>query len=109
MVTDNAMSAERNVSEPLDVDAFSREVFELIVNAHRCILCWRTNPKRKGKMSNRTLVELNHDCCPREEELLEWAKAMRNYMSSGDKRKLPNGVTFKHMRHHSEPDPMEEK
>jgi hypothetical protein len=47
-VTDNAMSAERNVSEPLDVDAFSREVFELLVNAHRCILCWRTNPKRNA-------------------------------------------------------------
>jgi hypothetical protein len=44
-VTDNAMSAACNVSEPLDVDAFSREVFELIVNAHRCILCWRTNPE----------------------------------------------------------------
>lgn len=59
-------------------------------------------------MSNRTLVELNHDFCPRDEELLKWAKSMRLYMTSGDPKFLPYGVTFKHMRHHSEPDPMAE-
>ncbi len=58
-------------------------------------------------MSNRTLVELNHDYWPRsDEELLDWARSMVHYMHSGDKRVLPRGVTFKHMRHHSEPDPM---
>lgn len=60
-------------------------------------------------MSNRTLVELNHDYCPPDEDrkLLIWARAMRVYMCSGDKEWLPSGVTFKAMRHHSEPDPMQ--
>lgn len=58
-------------------------------------------------MSNRTLVELNHDYCPGDDSArLEWAKAMRLYMGSGNKEHLPRGVTFKHMRHHSDPDPM---
>lgn len=55
-------------------------------------------------MSNRTLVELNHDYCPHATaDLLQWAQAMQNYMSSGDPRRLPPGVTFVNMRHHSEP------
>lgn len=59
-------------------------------------------------MSNRTLVELNHDFCPGRspQALVEWAAKMANYMGSGDKRDLPYGVTFKHIRHHSDPDPM---
>ncbi len=59
-------------------------------------------------MSNRTLVELNHDYSPgtSDDALLRWARAMRTYFGSGDKRDLPQGVTFKHIRHHSEPDPM---
>jgi hypothetical protein len=60
-------------------------------------------------MSNRTLVELNHDCCPREGDLIKWARAMKTYMSSGDPRELPQGVTLKHMRHHSEPDPLRDR
>lgn len=58
-------------------------------------------------MSNRTLVELNHDFCPRAGEELAWAMALANYMTSGDKAFLPYGVTFKSRRHHSEPDPMQ--
>ena len=60
-------------------------------------------------MSNRTIVELNHDFCPgrSNQALLEWAAKMADYMRSGDKSRLPYDVTFKHMRHHSEPDPME--
>ena len=56
-------------------------------------------------MSNRTLVELNHDYCPRDAELEAWAKQMQVFMRSGDKDELPRGVTWKHSRHHSEPDP----
>jgi hypothetical protein len=58
-------------------------------------------------MSIRTLVELNHDHSPdlgNEKTMLAWA-----YMRSGDKEQLPRGVTFKHMRHHSAPDPMPEQ
>ncbi len=57
-------------------------------------------------MSNRTVVELNHDFCPTDDQLLNWANKMRSYMHSGDKKELPNGVTFDHIRHHSDPDPM---
>ena len=61
-------------------------------------------------MSNRSTLEFNHDFCPRNGvELLKWAKVLRTYLGSGDKCDLPQGVTFKHMRHHSEPDPMEGK
>ena len=55
-------------------------------------------------MSYRTLVELNHDYCPTDEKLLEWAKAMVLYMRSGDQKLLPKGVTWKDMRHHSDPE-----
>ena len=61
-------------------------------------------------MSNRTLVELNHDYCPNpngDKQMLLWAIAMVNYMRLGDKSCLPTGVTFKHMRHHSEPCPLD--
>lgn len=57
-------------------------------------------------MSNRTLIELNHDFCPNDAILLEWAKSMQTYMRSGDPADLPEGVTFKHMRHHSQPCPL---
>ena len=62
-------------------------------------------------MSYRTLVELNHDFCPGRspQALAEWAAKMVNYMSSGDKHELPYGVTFKAIRHHSEPDPMAQR
>jgi hypothetical protein len=61
-------------------------------------------------VSNRTLVELNHDMGPLygdKERLLAWATKMAAYVRTGDKRLLPPGVTFKHIRHHSEADPME--
>ena len=59
-------------------------------------------------MSNRTLVELNHDYCPHtEEEIFRWAEAICHYMSSGDPERLPYGVTFKNRRHHSDTCPLE--
>lgn len=54
-------------------------------------------------MSNRTIVELNHDYSPKTEQLTQWAEAIRTYLRSGDKSFLPQGVTFISMRHHSEP------
>lgn len=61
-------------------------------------------------MSNRSLLEFNHDFCPGVRDpdgLLRWALMMADYMRNGDKTSLPRGVTFKHFRHHSDPDPME--
>jgi hypothetical protein len=59
-------------------------------------------------VSNRTIVELNHDYCPRDDahELIEWALRMRYYMGNADPAYLPNGVTFLHYRHHSETCPL---
>jgi len=60
-------------------------------------------------MSNRTLVELNHDYCPNldnEEALLKWGEAIALYMKSGMSDYLPQGVEFKHIRHHTDPDPV---
>lgn len=60
-------------------------------------------------MSYRTLVELNHDYCPSlldDAAVLKWGRQMAMYMAAAHKDDLPRGVTFKHLRHHSEPDPM---
>lgn len=60
------------------------------------------------KMSNRTLVELNHDYVPfNEERKAQWVEKMCRYMSSGDPKDLPTGVTFKNIRHHSTECPLE--
>lgn len=60
-------------------------------------------------MSNRTLVELNHGLGPgrSSQALAEWAAKIASYLRSGDKSYLPGGVTFKHVRHHSDSDPIE--
>ncbi len=59
-------------------------------------------------MSNRTIIELNHDRCPHDndEELLAWARSMRYYMGNADESYLPDGVTFLHYRHHSQNCPL---
>jgi hypothetical protein len=61
-------------------------------------------------MSNRSMLEFNHDYSPRysDEALIAWAKAMRLYLGSGDPTMLPRGVTFFGMRHHSDPCPLGE-
>lgn len=60
-------------------------------------------------MSNRSLLEINHDTTPHnDDEILKWGKAMVQYLSSGDPRRLPNGVTWFGMRHHSEDCPLGE-
>lgn len=60
-------------------------------------------------VSQRTLVELNHDFGPRDDDgsLLEWARALRHYLNSGDPKLLPHGVTFLQRRHHSEGCPVQ--
>jgi hypothetical protein len=55
-------------------------------------------------MSFRTVVELNHDYCPREEEMLAWAEKIVNYLRSGDPGLLPVGIRFMAVRHHSAPE-----
>ena len=58
-------------------------------------------------MGNRTMLEINHDTTPHgDAELLEWAKKMKAYLSSGQPNLLPNGVTWFGMRHHSEECPL---
>lgn len=61
-------------------------------------------------MSNRSLIEINHDYCPRDDAAcLELGRALQAYMRAADVRELPAGVVRKHYRHHSEPDPMKGK
>jgi hypothetical protein len=57
-------------------------------------------------MSNRTMLEFNHDYCPRDEDLIAFAKDLQTYMRSGDPKLLPYGVTWFGMRHHSTPCPL---
>ena len=54
-------------------------------------------------MSNRTMLEINHDTTPHTpEERLDWVNAMCAYLSTGNPSLLPKGVTWFGMRHHSE-------
>lgn len=60
-------------------------------------------------MSNRTMLEINHDFTLRnDDQLLAWAKAMDRYLASGDPELLPDGVTWFGMRHHTDDCPMGE-
>lgn len=60
-------------------------------------------------MSNHTLLEFNHDYVPAQEDRKSYADQLCLYMSSGDKRFLPDGVSFLKMFHHSDPFPFIQK
>lgn len=54
-------------------------------------------------MSNLTLMQINHDFCPRDEEAAKtFGLSMQAYLRSGDTSFLPEGVRFINMRHHSD-------
>lgn len=57
-------------------------------------------------MSQRSMLEFNHDHSPSNEEFDAWALALRRYLRSGDPKLLPYGVTFFRRRHHSEACPL---
>lgn len=57
-------------------------------------------------MSSRSMLEFNHDYCPRDEDLVAFASDLQRYMRSGDPMFLPYGVTWFGMRHHTEPCPL---
>ena len=59
-------------------------------------------------MSNRTMVEINHDYYPSPGDEQAWLINMLAYMRSINPRNLPDGVTFFNLRHHSDPCPMGE-
>ena len=60
-------------------------------------------------MSNRTMLEINHDTTPyTDEQKKQWVEEMCGYLSSGDPYYLPNGVTWFGMRHHSDKCPLGE-
>jgi len=53
------------------------------------------------------MLEINHDTTPHgHDEVMEWAKAMTAYLSSGNPELLPQGTTWFGMRHHTEDCPM---
>jgi hypothetical protein len=55
-------------------------------------------------MSNRSLLELNHDAYPHTEAAqMVWLRDVLDYIRSGDPSKLPHGVTWFGTRHHSDP------
>ena len=58
-------------------------------------------------MSNRTMLEFNHDYCPHtEKQKEEFLQGLLFYLGSGDPEDLPKGVTWFGMRHHSSECPM---
>jgi hypothetical protein len=59
-------------------------------------------------VSNRTLLEFNHDYAPKGDEVESFAHAIARYLRSGDPTLLPRGVTYFGMRHHSTPCPLGE-
>ena len=53
-------------------------------------------------MSNRTMLEFNHDYTPRTaDERYAFLQGICDYLASGNHKKLPPGVTYFGMRHHS--------
>ena len=60
-------------------------------------------------MSNRTIVEINHDYPIGDDarSILMWALRVRMYLGNAEPGLLPDGVRFLHYRHHSEPLPLE--
>lgn len=60
-------------------------------------------------MSNRSMLEINHDYTPHTPEAkTRFLMGILNYLSSGDTDALPPGVTWFGMRHHSERCPLGE-
>jgi len=58
-------------------------------------------------MSNRSMLEINHDYSPHNEASAQaWLVNMLCYLRSGNPRNLPDGVTFFNRRHHSDPCPL---
>lgn len=57
-------------------------------------------------MSNRTMLEFNHDFAPTKAHIETWGMCIAEYLRSGDPSSLPSGVTFFGMRHHTQPCPM---
>ncbi len=58
-------------------------------------------------MSNRSLIEFNHDHCPHDEEgVRDMGRMLRDYMRSGNAADLPKAATLLQMRHHSDPAPV---
>jgi len=53
------------------------------------------------------MLEFNHDLSPRKgTDLDRWAQELVQYLSSGNPNRLPYGVTFFNIRHHSEDCPL---
>ena len=60
-------------------------------------------------MSIRSMLEFNHDYVPRgSQEEAEWLEKLLLYLSSGDPKHLPRGVTWFNVRHHSDRCPLGE-
>lgn len=57
-------------------------------------------------MSNRSMLEFNHDYCPSSGDQEAFVHGLVLYMRSGDPECLPRGVTYFGMRHHSHPCPL---
>lgn len=56
-------------------------------------------------MSDRSLLEFNHDFCPMTDVgYYKLGLALANYMRAADERELPPGVVRKHYRHHTQPE-----
>lgn len=62
-------------------------------------------------MSNRTLIEFNHDYTyDIEKHQEQFIRGLIDYLRSGDKSVLPSGfgLTWKNIRHHADDCPVEE-
>lgn len=58
-------------------------------------------------MSNRSMLEFNHDYSPHgDDQINEFCAGIRDYLRSGDPKLLPYDVTWFGMRHHSDPCPL---
>jgi hypothetical protein len=56
----------------------------------------------RGTMSQRSMLEFNHDYCPSAGDEAAFVHALVSYLRSGDPGQLPRGVTWFGRRHHSD-------
>lgn len=58
-------------------------------------------------VSNRSMIEINHDECPYSvEERTMFLRGIVDFIRSGDPEDLPRGLTWFGTRHHSDPCPL---
>lgn len=105
-LTEHSKAMIRTVLRSVEQQARAGEIAGVLASGR----CSVRRPIPEGAfMSNRSMLEFNHDFAPRDVDdlnTLRWARRIIDYLRGGDPKALPEGVTFFGRRHHSDPCPL---